>query len=202
MKRINKALCVFCAWGIVTVLAGCGQAVPTGNLPQNITAGTNDSHSNAETDSNKGNDNKQESEASNQGKQKEEKGAFSFVYEGVTLIPGELFEQSVLGEPSGFSEQETCAFGDKARIYTYEMFELQTYIEGEEERIYSIYFIDPNLPTPEGLCLGDTVDDMKALYGEDYEMEGNSYDYTGGNTMLAIITQNDVVTSIEYRLNK
>ena len=118
------------------------------------------------------------------------------------MIPGELFEQSALGEPSGFSEQETCAFGDKARIYTYEKFELQTYIEGEEERIYSIYFTDPNLPTTEGLYLGDTVDNMKALYGEDYEMEGSSYNYTGGETMLAIITQNDVVTSIEYRLNK
>ena len=203
MKKKNKALWVFCTWVIMTVLAGCGQAVPAGNLPQNITAGNNSSQSNAETDSNKGNDDKQESVTSDQGKQKEEKGAFCFIYEGATLIPGEIFEQSVLGEASSCKEQETCAFGDKARIYNYEIFELQTYIEGEEERIYSIYFIDPNLPTTEGLCLGDTVEDMKALYGEDYEMEGNSYDYTGGgDTMLAIITQNDVVMSIEYRLNK
>ena len=202
MKRINKAFSAFCVWGIVIGLAGCGQAVPAGNLPQNITAGASGSQSNIEKDSNKGSDEKQGSETPDQGKQKEEKGAFSFVYKGVTLIPGEIFEQSVLGEPSGYSERETCAFGEKAGIYTYEMFELETYFEGDEQYIYSIYFIDPNLPTSEGLCLGDTVDDMKALYGEDYEVEGSAYNYTGGDTMLAIITQNDVVVGIEYRLNK
>ena len=202
MKRINKAFWAFCAWGLVTVLAGCGQAVPAGNLPQNITAGTSGSQSDAEKESNKENEVKQESGAPDQGKQKEEKGAFSFVYKEVALIPGEIFEQSVLGEASGFSERETCAFGEKARIYNYEMFELETYVEGDKEYIYSIYFIDPNLPTTEGLCLGDTADDMKALYGEDYEMEGSSYNYTGGDTMLAIITQNDVVVGIEYRLNR
>ena len=199
MKKMNKA---FLMLGIVAILTGCGQAVPAGNLPQNITAGTNGSQSDAENNSDKGNEEKQDSEASNQSNDKKENGIFSFIYEGVKLTPGEVFEQSMLGEASGISERETCAFGEKARVYNYEMFELETYVEGEKEFIYSIYFIDPNLPTTEGLCLGDTVDDMKALYGENYEMEGSSYDYSGGDTMLAIITQNDVVMSIEYRLKK
>lgn len=199
MKKMNKA---FLMLGIVAILTGCGQAVPAGNLPQNITAGTNGSQSDAENNSDKGNEEKQDSEASDQSNDKKENGIFSFIYEGVKLTPGEVFEQSMLGEASGISERETCAFGEKARVYNYEVFELETYVEGEKEFIYSIYFIDPNLPTTEGLCLGDTVDDMKALYGENYEMEGGSYDYSGGDTMLAIITQNDVVMSIEYRLKK
>lgn len=199
MKKMNKA---FLMLGIVAILTGCGQAVPAGNLPQNITAGTNGSQSDAENNIDKGNEEKQDSEASDQSNDKKENGIFSFIYEGVKLTPGEVFEQSMLGEASGISERETCAFGEKARVYNYEMFELETYVEGEKEFIYSIYFIDPNLPTTEGLCLGDTVDDMKALYGENYEMEGSSYDYSGGDTMLAIITQNDVVMSIEYRLKK
>ena len=199
MKKMNKA---FLMLGIVAILTGCGQAVPAGNLPQNITAGTNGSQSDAENNIDKGNEEKQDTEASDQSNDKKENGIFSFIYEGVKLTPGEVFEQSMLGEASGISERETCAFGEKARVYNYEMFELETYVEGEKEFIYSIYFIDPNLPTTEGLCLGDTVDDMKALYGENYEMEGSSYDYSGGDTMLAIITQNDVVMSIEYRLKK
>lgn len=199
MKKMNKA---FLMLGIVAILTGCGQAVPAGNLPQNITAGTNGSQSDAENNSDKGNEEKQDSEASDQSNDKKENGIFSFIYEGVKLTPGEVFEQSMLGEASGISERETCAFGEKARVYNYEVFELETYVEGEKEFIYSIYFIDPNLPTTEGLCLGDTVDDMKAFYGENYEMEGGSYDYSGGDTMLAIITQNDVVMSIEYRLKK
>ena len=202
MKRMNKAFWAFCTWGIVAVLSGCGQAVPAGNLPQNITAGTNNSQSDAEKGSNKGNEVNQESEALNQSKQKEEKGAFSFLYEGVTLIPGEVFEQSVLGEYSELSEVPSCAFEGNDKVYNYETFELTAYIDEKEEHIYSIYFIDPNLPTTEGLCMGDTVEDMKSLYGEDYEMVGTAYDYTRGNTVLSIVTQNDVVVGIEYRLNR
>ena len=198
MEKMNKAFCILCTWGIVAVLAGCGQASQTSSLPQNISAGTGGGQSDSGS---KGSGENQESESAGPEKQKEERAAFGFLYEGVTLIPGEIFEPSLLGEASGFSEQENCAFGEKARIYNYELFELETYVEGEEERIYSIYFIDPNLPTTEGLCLGDTVDSMKSLYGEDYEMVGTSYDYTGGDTVLSIITQNDVVIGIEYRLN-
>ena len=201
MKGMNKAFGVFCVWGIVIVLAGCGQAVPAGNLPQDITLGGG-SQEGTEIDNNKGNEEKQESEVSNQGEQKGEKDTFSFIYEGITLTPGEIFEQSALGEYSEFSEVPSCAFDGNDRVYNYDVFEVTAYIDGEQERIYSIYFIDPNLPTTEGLCLGDTVDDMKSIYGEDYEMNGNSYDYKGGNTMLSIITQNDVVMSIEYRLNQ
>lgn len=201
MKKMNKAFCTFCAWGIVAALAGCGEATPTGNLQQNITADFSGGQSNTEKDNSKEND-KQGSDAQDQGKQKEDRGAFSFVYEGVTLIPGEVFEQSLLGEASSVSRVPSCAFDGDDNVYNYETFELTAYIDGDEERIYSIYFNDPNLPTTEGLCKGDTVDDMKALYGEDYEMVGNSYDYTGENTVLSIIIQNDVVVSIEYRLNQ
>ena len=199
MKKINKAIWV---WGIVAILAGCGQASPAGSLPQDITVGTDGRQSDVEKDSNNGNEVKQEPRVLNQGEQKEEKGAFRFLYGGVTLIPGEIFEQSVLGECSGIAEVPSCAFDGNDRVYNYEVFELTAYIDGEEERIYSIYFIDPNQPTTEGLCLGDTVDDMKSIYGEDYEMVGNSYDYTGGDTVLSIVTQNDVVVGIEYRLNR
>lgn len=202
MKKKNKIFLAFCIWGIVTILAGCGQAVPAGNLPQNITAGNNNSQSDAEKEGNKGNEDKQDSGALDQNKEKEKKGPFSFVYKGVTLIPGEPFEQSTLGECSGVAEVPSCAFEGNDRVYNYEVFELTAYIDGEKERIYSIYFIDPNQPTTEGLCLGDTVDDMKSIYGEDYEMNANAYDYTGGDTVLSIVTQNDVVVGIEYRLNR
>ena len=200
MKKINRVFCAFCVWGIAAVLAGCGQAVPAGNLPQNITVGTDGSQSDAEKDFGGGNEAQQESGESNQ--EKQEEGAFHFLYEGVALIPGEIFEESALGEYSDVSEVPSCAFDGNDRVYNYGMFELTAYIDGEEERVYSIYFIDPNLPTTEGLRKGDTVDDMKSLYGEDYEVIGTSYDYTRENTVLSIVTQNDVVVSIEYRLNR
>lgn len=204
MKKISKAFCAFCVCAMVAISAGCGQ----GDQPKDITVNSNavitdGSQSDAEKVSDKENEVKQESEALKQEGQKEEKGAFGFLYEGVTLIPGEVFEPSVLGEYSDVSEVPSCAFDGNDRVYNYGMFELTAYIDGEEERIYSIYFLDPNLSTTEGLRLGDTVDDMKSFYGEDYEMFGTSYDYTGGDTVLSIIVnQNDAVMSIEYRLNR
>ena len=199
MKKKNKALLVFCAWGIAAVLAGCGPAAETGNLPQNITMGNSGNQSDTGKE-NAGNGENQESKAPDQSNDKKEKSAFRFQYEGVTMIPGEVFDQSALGGDYEFSEVPSCAFDGNDRVYTYEKFEVQTYVDGDQERIYSIYFIDPNLPTPEGLCLGDSADDVKSLYGEDYETIGNSYEYKGGNTVLTVITQNDMVVSIEYRL--
>lgn len=201
MKIINKVFSAFWVLSIVAVLASCGQTTPVANLPQEITVGADGSQS--DDGGNKGNEAKQESESTESEKQNEEKGTFGFLYEGVTLIPGEVFDQSVLGEFSNVSEVPSCAFDGNDRVYNYELFELTAYIDGEEERIYSIYFNDPNLLTTEGLSMGDTVDDMKSLYGEEYKMVGTSYEYTRGDTVLSIIVnQNDAVTSIEYRLNR
>lgn len=199
MKKMSKA---FLLLGIAAVLTACGDARPTGNLAQDITMGTGSGQGNAGKDGSGEGGGGQESEAPDQEKQKEEDGVFRFVYKGAALTPGEVFDQSVLPAYSEVSEVPSCAFGGNDNVYNYELFELTAYIEENEEHIYSIYFIDPNLPTTEGLCLGDTVEDMISYYGESYETEANAYVYTRGGTLLCIITQNDVVTSIEYRLDK
>ena len=198
MKKINKVL-LLCV--ILVVLTACGQASPTANLAQDITVGSGSGQGNAEKGGNEENGTKQESEESDPGK-KEEEGVFSFLYEGVTLVPGEVFDRSALPEYSDVAEVPSCAFDGNDNVYNYEMFELTAYIEADGERVYSIYFIDPNLPTTEGLCLGDPVDDMKALYGEDYTMNGTAYVYTRGSTLLSIVTKNDIVVGIEYRLDR
>lgn len=195
MKKISKALFL---WGIVVVLTACGQkATPAGNLVQDINISA-DRSGNAE----KGDDMEDGVETSDQENSKEEEGAFGFVYEGATLVPGELVDHSVLPECSDVAEVPSCAFGGNDNVYNFEVFELTAYFDGDEERIYSIYFIDPNLPTTEGLCLGDTVEDMKSRYGVDYEAEESSYIYTKGETLLIVITKNDIIVSIEYRLDR
>lgn len=199
-KKISKALFVC---GIVVILTACGRkATPVGNLAQDINIGAGKS-GNIEKEGNKEDGvAEKESEVSDQGKSEEEERAFSFLYNGVTLIPGEVFDRSVLGKYKGVSEVPNCALGGSDKVYHYKTFELTAYIEEDVERIDSIYFMDSNLPTTEGLRLGDTVDDMKSLYGENYEAEGTAYTYTRGETLLNIITKNDIVVSIEYRLGR
>lgn len=195
-KRLSKVL-LMC--GVTVVLTACGQeSAATGNLAQDINIGAG-----ASGNAYQGSDSMdQGAETADQENSREGKGVFSFMYEGIRLVPGEVVDHSALPECTDVAEVPSCAFGGNDKVYNYKMFELTAYLDGDEERVYSIYFMDPNLSTPEGLCLGDSVDDMKALYGEDYETEGTACIYTRGETMLTVIVRNDVVVSIEYRLDR
>lgn len=185
--------------GIGMTLTACGQKTASaGNLAKDISIDA-DSLKGAGKD---GARDDVATEAADQQKPKAEDGMFRFVYEGATLIPGELVDHTALPKCSDISEVPSCAFGGNDKVYNYEMFELTTYFDEDEERVFSIYFLDPNLPTTEGLCLGDSVDDMKALYGEAYEAEETAYTYTRGETLLMIVTKNDRVVGMEYRLDR
>ncbi|MCM1541250.1 MAG: hypothetical protein NC121_08310 [Blautia sp.] len=194
MKRISKVL-FLC--GMIAVLTACGQdAAPA--LAQDINLGSGGAGNESQGENREG----RTAEVPEQESTGEEEGVFSFVYEGAVLVPGEPVDLSTLPKCSDVAEVPSCAFGGNDKVYNFGTFELTAYLDEDEERVYSVYFIDPNLPTTEGLRLGDTVDDMKSLYGEDYEAEGTACTYTRGETLLIIITRNDVVVSIEYRLDR
>ena len=64
---------------------------------------------------------------------------------------------------------------------------------------YSVYIIDANTPTTEGLYIGDTLDMVVSAYGEDYTREGNQVTYQKGDTLLIVILDGDYVRSIDFR---
>lgn len=196
--KVNRMLLVC---GLAVILAGCGQAEPAGNLAQNITMG-----SSAGQESTGKEDGGESAEKQDKGEAvpetAKEEGPFGFLYEGITLIPGEIFDSSSLKDYTEVSEVPSCAFEGNDRVYNYEAFELTAYIDGETERIYSIYLLDPNQRTAEGLGFGDSMKNMTELYGENYEAVGNSYVYTREDTALSFIIQNDMIIGIEYRLNR
>ena len=125
---------------------------------------------------------------------------FCFVAEGVELIPGADFDPTVLPEAASLYTVPSCAIEGTDNVYNYETFEITAYDDGTGEVIYSIYIIDPNTTTPEGLALGDGLDRVLELYGDEYQMNGAAYDFYGTETMLSIIIQNEAVASIEYRM--
>lgn len=127
-------------------------------------------------------------------------GQYTFTVEGVELIPGTAFDASLLGEPASVYEVPSCAIEGTDNVYNYETFEVTAYDDGTGEVIYSIYFLDPNLTTNEGLALGDSADKVIELYGEGYVQDGNAKIYTGTLGQLHVIEQDGVVVSIEYRM--
>lgn len=103
-----------------------------------------------------------------------------------------------LGEPVSYFEAASCAFQGLDKVYTYNHYEIDTYPDGEEDRISSIILKDDLIATPEGLSIGMTKADMENAYGTGYETNGNMCVYTKDGMHLSILVENDAVTSIQY----
>lgn len=134
--------------------------------------------------------------------EKKPEDAFHFIWldEGVKLIPGEVFDPSVLPEANHTFQVPSCAIEGTDDVYSYDAFELTAYNDGTGPVIYSIYLIDPNAPTPEGLYLGDDLETVESIYGTDYEDLDGELVYTKANTELRLLVEDGQVASIEYRM--
>lgn len=125
--------------------------------------------------------------------------SFSFTYEGVELIPGQSFDAAALPEPKSVYQVPSCAIEGTDNVYNYGTIEVTAFNDGTGEVIYSVYITDANTPTGEGLYIGDTVDQVMALYGEDGVRENGQITYSKGDTMLVIILDGEYVLSIDFR---
>jgi hypothetical protein len=125
---------------------------------------------------------------------------FFFQYEGVKLIPGEDFDPTVLPEADSVFEVPSCAIEGTDNVYSYPPFELTAYNDGTGEVIYSIYLVDADTPTMEGLFVGDDLATVTELYGTDYTENDTELTFTKGDTTLNLIMDGETVISIEYRM--
>ncbi len=107
-----------------------------------------------------------------------------------------------LGEPLGYFETESCAFEGIDKTYTYSGFELTLYPDEDGAyRVWSVFFTDDTVETPEGIGLGSSLDEVLSAYGNDYTEASGQYVYLKGETRLIFIVADGKVTSIEYSLN-
>ena len=77
---------------------------------------------------------------------------------------------------------------------------MTTYQDGDQEKVYSVYFIDDQIATPEGVKIADDISAMTNAYGENYVQNESQYVYTSGNVELEFLVENDIITSITYTL--
>lgn len=184
MSKMKRILALMMAFAMLLCLAACGDDAPAGENLE-ITRGTAPA---------------KDTEAP--GDSGVQDTAFQpFQVDGVELVPGEPFQADALGEPESVYQAPSCAIEGSDNVYNYGSFELTAFDDGSGETIYSIYFVDPALATPEGLCLGDDAAKALELYGENYQEDGTARVYTNGNCKLFLIVENETVVSIEYRLN-
>lgn len=127
-------------------------------------------------------------------------GNYIFVADGVALVPGSVFDPSILPEAQSVYEVPSCAIEGTDNLYNYGSYELTAFDDGTNELIYSILLIDPNITTTEGLALGDSAAKVVELYGEGYSIQGTSWVYSSDAEQLIIILQGESVASIEYRM--
>ena len=125
---------------------------------------------------------------------------YYFMAGTIKLVPGEKFDAAALPEPNATFEVPSCAFEGTDKVYNYETFEVTAFNDGTNDLIYSVYLIEPTVTTPEGLAVGDDAAQIKSLYGEPKQVNGNEWVYTNGKVDIFIIVNNETVISIEYRM--
>lgn len=126
---------------------------------------------------------------------------FVFTFQGVELVPGQAFDAAALPAAQSVYQVPSCAIEGTDNVYNYGTIEVTAFDDGNGEVIYSVYIIDANTPTNEGLYIGDTLDFIVGAYGENYVREGNQITYQKGDTMLIIIMDGDYIASIDFRWN-
>ena len=128
--------------------------------------------------------------------------AYTVEYNGVNITPGTEFDETAISEEYSFYEIQSCAFEGNDKVYTYSGVEIIVAEVDGVDTVYSVYFLDTETETAEGVKVADSKDAMINAYGEDYESTvENSYAYTRGDVILSFIVENDTITSIEYTLN-
>lgn len=127
---------------------------------------------------------------------------FTFRYNGteITMHAPAAPIVEALGEPKKYTESASCAFEGLDKTYYYGSFYLDTYPMGEEDFVYGWWFADDTLTTEEGIYIGATQAQVEAAYGADAFNGTNAYTITKGDTMLTIILEDGVVSSIQYAI--
>lgn len=92
----------------------------------------------------------------------------------------------------------SCAFVGEDKIFYYDGFIINTFPLDGRDYVLSITLEDEALKTPEGVGLGDTFDEMTAVYGTEYEEELIRYIYRKGGTRLEFLVEDGVIADVTY----
>lgn len=127
---------------------------------------------------------------------------FSFTYNGTIITLGAEATSIIdaLGEPKSYTDEPSCAFDGMDKTYYYGSFYLSTYPLDGKDYVYSIWFADDSVATNDGIKIGTTKAQVEAIYGADCFNGTTAYTQTRGSSKLTILTEDGMVSSIQYEL--
>ena len=125
---------------------------------------------------------------------------YEFVSAGTTITMNKEAKEIIakLGTYKDYYETASCAFDGLDKQYFYEGFQVDTYPMDGVDYISMVYIEKENIPTKEGVKVGDTADKVKETYGTEYKEDMGSYIYTSGKSQLKFYLESNVVSAIEY----
>ena len=137
------------------------------------------------------------------GQENQTPGEMSFVFKTDTGVEIPVKAESdpivaALGAPKETFEAPSCAFEGKSYTYTYNGFTLETYPDGNVNRVYAVTLTDATQKTPEGLTVGSTDEAVKTACGAP-EKEAPAYlRYVKDGIDVQFFREEGKITSIIY----
>jgi len=135
---------------------------------------------------------------------------FTLVYSGFKIYMDQNINDVLvaLGEPLGVFEAPSCAFDGIDRIFSYPGIQIHTYPVGDEDFVHTISIRDDSVLIKSDnyasstlfFHLGSSWDAVKSIFGTDYHRDFDMFTFTRGNTTLAFLVEDDMVTAITYGL--
>lgn len=102
-----------------------------------------------------------------------------YTVDGTDIVPGTDFAEAykALGEPDDYYEAASCYFDGMDKTYYYADFDIITYPKGDKDYVQDICIRTENGETEKGIKVGSTFEEVKEIYGDDYQNTGSMYRY-------------------------
>ncbi len=124
---------------------------------------------------------------------------FVFTYSGYNFVVNTVLDESQLPDDYDVFQQASCAGQGLASHYEFKGGSFWVELYPGADSIYTIQILDDTVTTAEGVYIGNTLDQVKAAYGEPSISSEAVVVYEKGSSQLWFgLDENNVVNQIMY----
>jgi len=126
-----------------------------------------------------------------------------FVYNGQRVSLNENMSSvlSKLGKAASVSSAPSCHGDGEDKTYEYNGFTVYTYPSGGNDLVLEINVQSSAIPTSKGIKAGSSLNDITAVYGNNYTNDGNYIVFSSGIKTLQFFMSGNTVSEIDYYYN-